>query len=117
MIARVGSPKTRFESADSKAKWIGLVPSGSPIDLNLPYGAKLRTTGIELPKNLGLDQWKEIGTKLAAIDRGMQWAIGEWWRFGYHKYGDRKVFAEAKALPYEFESLMNIGTVEPAPQI
>src|SRR5262249_31940688 len=37
--------------------------------------------------------------------------LGDWWAYGYHKYGERKAKTAAKKLRYEFTTLMNIGSV------
>jgi hypothetical protein len=77
----------------------------------LPYGAEICATGLTLPDNLDLDQWKAIGIKLCTIGSAVQWAIGDWWAYGHHAYGKRKAVAISKQLPYEFGSLMNLGSV------
>jgi hypothetical protein len=77
----------------------------------LPHGVVLSATRLTLPENLDLDQWKAIGIKLCIIDSAMQWAIGDWWRYGHHAYGKRKAFAVANQLPYQFGTLMNLGWV------
>jgi hypothetical protein len=77
----------------------------------LPHGVVLSATRLTLPDNLDLDQWRAIGMKLCIIDSAMQWAIGDWWAYGHHTYGKRKAFAIAKQLPYQFGTLMNLGSV------
>jgi hypothetical protein len=109
MVNRL-APKTKFELTAKQTEWHGLVPSSDTIDdLSLPHGAKLCKTGIILPDDLALDQWEEVGTKLMTIDKGIQWALGDWWAYGHHKYGERASIA--KNLPYEFGSLMNLGVI------
>ena len=104
------SPLSQFQKADNADKWEGLQP-GRPVKAILPHGADLTQTGLSLPSKLDLKQWQEVGEQLCKMDRIMQWAIGDWWCFGYHAYGDRHAIATAKALPYEFGSLMNLGYV------
>lgn len=91
--------------------YAGLPQSGMPIERTLPHGAQISATGLVLPDSLSIEQWNEVGTKLCAVDTAMQWAIGDWWAYGHHTYGERKASAAAKKLPYEFGSLMNLGRV------
>jgi hypothetical protein len=109
MVNRLG-PKKQFELTAKQTEWTGLVQSSDPIDeLNLPHGVKLCKTGIVLPDELTLDEWEEVGTKLMTIDRGIQWALADWWAYGHHRYGERAYIA--KTFPYDFGSLMNLGSV------
>ena len=42
------------------------------------------------PKHaLSLSQWVSDGQRLGAIGRGVNWWIGDWLRFGNHKFGER----------------------------
>jgi hypothetical protein len=100
-----------FERVVNDTEYVGPPQSGKPIDRKLPHGAEICATGLTLPDILNLDQWKAIGIKLCTIDTAMQWAIGDWWAYGHHTYGKRKAFATAKELPYQFGSLMNLGSV------
>src|ERR1700730_11775472 len=100
-----------FERVVNDTEYVGPPQSGKPIDRKLPHGAEICATGLKLPDSLDLDQWKAIGIKLCTIDSAMQWAIGDWWAYGHHTYGKRKAYATAKELPYQFGSLMNLGSV------
>ena len=100
-----------FESAVSATEYLAPPQSGKPVARKLPHGAEICATGLALPDGLGLDQWKAIGVKLCIIGNAVQWAIGDWWAYGHHTYGKRAAFAAAKELPYEFGSLMNLGSV------
>ena len=91
--------------------YVSLPQSGMPIERTLPHGVEISATGLVLPDSLSIEQWNEVGTKLCAVDTAMQWAIGDWWAYGHHTYGERKASAVAKKLPYEFGSLMNLGRV------
>ena len=82
---------------------------GIPVDTALPHGAEISATGLMLPREIDAGQWKEIGAKLAGIHHGVQWAIGDWWAYGDHRYGERK--AAAKLFPFALGSLMNFGRV------
>jgi hypothetical protein len=104
------SPEGWYARAVAKTPdWSPLDEDTPPLDLTLPHGAKLSAMGVVLPEELDADEWFDVGKKLVAIKNGVQWALGEWWAFGRHKYGHRAMIA--KTLPYEFETLMNLGWV------
>jgi hypothetical protein len=79
--------------------------------VTLPTGARLHSTGLHIPADLELDKWAVIGEQLAQIGSGVQWALGDWWAYGHHKYGERKAVTAAKKIPYEFGTLMNFGCI------
>lgn len=54
----------------------------------VPFG-ELTPTGLILPDDLGVEQWQEIGLALGHAKGGLMWAIGDWWAFGEHRYGER----------------------------
>ncbi len=56
-------------------------------------------TSLTLPQKTTFGEWKEIGYQLARAEKSLMWWIGEWWRFGEQKYGER---AKA-ALESEFK--------------
>jgi hypothetical protein len=103
--------KVDFENVVERTEWEGLPQSGKPIERKLPHGVQICATGLLLPDKLDFDQWKAVGVKLCTIDRAMQWAIGDWWAFGFHSYGQRKAYAAIKEIPYSFGTLMNLGSV------
>jgi hypothetical protein len=53
-------------------------------------GVVVTPTSLKLPQKLSLEDWKEIGARLGRAHTGMQWIIGDWWDYGWHKYGERK---------------------------
>lgn len=101
----------RSASAPNAAPMIKRVRNATPIPVDLPHGSTLYPTALELPPDLTLDAWGAIGAQLAKIEKGLQWALGDWWAYGFHQYGERKAIAKAKCIPYEFGSLMNLGYV------
>lgn len=44
--------------------------------------------GFNLPEDLSVDDWRSIGEALSLAERGVQWAIGDWWSAGEHRYGE-----------------------------
>lgn len=106
------APLTRFRSeTENCPPPTNRVRPATPIAISLPDGVTLYPTELNLPPNLDLDAWEAIGVQLAKTEKGLQWALGDWWVYGNHKYGERKAAAKAKGIPYEFGSLMNLGTV------
>ena len=98
-------------AADENASPDEVGRESTPNDLKLPHGANLYPTALKLRKDLALDDWATIGSLLAKMHNGIQWALGDWWAFGHEAYGERKAVAKAKSIPYEFETLMNFGSV------
>lgn len=66
-------------------------------------------TGVELPPDLSFDEWADYGERLFAMERGVMWAIGDWWRYGEHAYGERA--AQALDSHYSFQTLADAGWV------
>ncbi|MCW2078283.1 UNVERIFIED_ORG: hypothetical protein M2193_000458 [Bradyrhizobium japonicum] len=110
MIARVG-PLKQYELIDSKNDWEDRTQTSAPLNSGLPESITLHRAGLTMPDTLSHELWEKLGICLAAMTGALQWAIGDWWAYGYHKYGKRKSIAVAKSLPYEFGTLMNLGTV------
>jgi hypothetical protein len=109
---QLGKGRLADYNRDAKGdEYVRLPQSGAAIERTLPHGAEICATGLVLPDSLSVDQWNEVGIKLCAIDTGLQWAIGDWWAYGHHTYGERKAAMRGKKLNYEFGSLMNLGRV------
>lgn len=66
-------------------------------------------TGLSLPADLSFEEWADYGERLFAMERGVMWAIGDWWRFGEHQYGERA--SAALDSRYSFQTFMNAGYV------
>lgn len=65
-----------------------------------------------LPDSLPYDEWYEIGRTLAGIRQAVQWAIGDWIRFGEAHYGE-KYSQGIDLFDLSYERLRNItGTVD-----
>jgi hypothetical protein len=61
----------------------------------VPFG-ELTPTGLSLPDNLGAEQWQEVGLALGNARGGLMWAIGDWWAFGEHRYGERAAIVNSE---------------------
>lgn len=42
-----------------------------------------------IPENASFEEWEKVGQVLATIEKRAMWWMGDWWRFGDHKYGER----------------------------
>jgi N6-adenosine-specific RNA methylase IME4 len=52
-------------------------------------------TALVLPENLSQGRWREMGARLALIDRATGWWIGDWWNAYKPAWGDRgKLFED-----------------------
>lgn len=112
MVKRL-SKRSQYERLEREQEWNERSQSSSPIEINLPHSITICATGLNIPPDVDvdLDQWSVIGRRLAAIDNGVRWALGDWYAHGYHKYGKKKFEAVANSIGYEFDSLMNLGYV------
>ena len=56
--------------------------------------------GLELPPELGFEEWAELGRGLARAENTLQWQIGDWWSFGKFnfEYGRRSQIVEDLGL-------------------
>ena len=70
------------------------VAQGSLIAI-LPKQGNLTKTAWELPTAMTEGEWQAAGNALSQVDGAMNWWLGDWWRFGEHKYGDRKALVES----------------------
>lgn len=85
-----------------------------PASLTLPEGVTVSRTALVCPQQLSLDEWKSLGRALGQFEHSIQWWLGDWWHFGFHRYGERKAMATAKNnfdRAYAFGTLMNYGYV------
>jgi hypothetical protein len=56
--------------------------------LTVPF-CQIHPVGLSLPDNLDADQWLEVGLALGRVKGVLMWAVGDWWAFGEHRYGER----------------------------
>jgi hypothetical protein len=53
-------------------------------------------TGLTLPDGLSITEWAKIGADLGRARTVLAWAVGDWWRFGEHRYGQRRAIVESE---------------------
>jgi hypothetical protein len=103
------SPYEKFSVVPDNEAWKGTEQPGEPIGIDFPDGVELFATGIRIPEATIEEDWNEIGRKLATIEKSSQWALGDWWSFGDHKYGERT--EAAKKLKLDPDYLSTLGWV------
>jgi hypothetical protein len=85
-------------------------PAAGP--LALPENVTITRTGLVITGQLDIEEWVLVGGALAQLEEGLQWSIGDWWHWGYHRYGERQALVKAKKIfRYSFSTLMNFGWV------
>lgn len=84
--------------------------------LTLPDDVTISPTALVCSRQLTIDEWKSLGCTLWQLEGSIKWWLGDWWHYGFHRYGDRKAVATAKKTfggkrSYAFQTLMNYGYV------
>jgi N6-adenosine-specific RNA methylase IME4 len=77
------------------------------IDLSI---AAISKTALELPSEMSFDDWAEYGARLSRISEGVMWWIGDWWRYGEARYGERAAQA-LESGNYAFQTYADAGWV------
>lgn len=78
----------------------------------LPKQGNLTKTAWELPSSMTEGDWKAAGHALSQVEGAMNWWLGDWWRFGEHKYGDRKALVESEEWTGPaFQTCMNAAAL------
>jgi DNA modification methylase len=67
-------------------------------------------TALELPADLTIEEWADIGRRLRSVVEGALWWLGDWWAYGSHCYGERARIA-AEGIGWSFQTCMQAGTV------
>lgn len=76
--------------------------------LTLP--GRITPTGLDLPPDLPFDEWREIGQTLQAVERSIQWLLGDWLRYGERQYGE--MYSQAlDATDYTYQTLADAAWV------
>ena len=66
--------------------------------------------GLLFDESTTFDEWQDIGEFLGRAEKGIQWQIGDWLRFGGHRWGD-KYEAAAEALGLKPKTLRDYKCV------
>ena len=72
---------------------------------------RLTPTSWRLPSSLSYDDWLRHGQAMAQMGGAVQWALGDWWIYGEHAYGERIEAVRNGALggSYTFNTLKDFG--------
>jgi hypothetical protein len=71
---------------------------------------ELSAVGWEPAEELSAQEWAVVGRRLGKIGRASQWWIGDWIKYGTHKWGEKYVQA-ARITGYDIASLRNMAWV------
>jgi hypothetical protein len=74
------------------------------------FFGELSPTGYKAREGMTFEEWKSDGHKLHVVSEGSQWAIGDWWAYGRHGYGDRAKAAASGIFGRAFKTMANLGT-------
>ncbi len=87
-----------------------LVPSGGS-GLTAQWEAvELTATGLTFSRDVSFDEWSAIGERLQFMGKAIQFWIGDWVRYGEHKFGEK--YTQAVELTgYDEGSLRNMTWV------
>jgi hypothetical protein len=58
-------------------------------------------TALYLPEDTDFERWSAIGATLQSMDLSVKWWIGDWLRFGEHKYGETSPGSTNLVLAYK----------------
>jgi len=72
--------------------------------------AKWERVSLGLPEGLAFEEWSQIGDTLARFERGVMWWVGDWWRYGEQRYGERSAQA-IESGRWAFGTWANAGYV------
>ncbi len=56
---------------------------------------RMEATHLDLPADLSFEKWAAIGAVLGELEKRIQWLVGDWYRYGEHRYGE----AASQAAP------------------
>ena len=85
-------------------------PSVIPTILGLR--GKVTATSWQPPESMSEQEWQAAGEVLGQADRGVQWWLGDWWRFGERRFGATKAIIEAGSWRGpDYQTCANAGWV------
>jgi len=79
--------------------------------LTVPF-CQIHPVGLSLPEDLDCDQWLDVGLALGRVKGVLMWAVGDWWAFGEHRYGERAAIVKGEDWEGpKFGTCMNAASV------
>jgi len=72
--------------------------------IELPHRIERRETGLIIANDTSYEEWQSMGDWLQSAERSLMWWIGDWMRFGEHKWGEK--YAQAiDATGHSYQTL------------
>lgn len=72
--------------------------------IELPHRIERRETGLIIANDTSFEEWQSMGDWLQSAERSLMWWIGDWMRFGEHKWGEK--YAQAiDATGHSYQTL------------
>lgn len=84
--------------------------TGATSQTVLALPGRVATSSLQLPETLSLDEWLEVGRRLASAGHSLQWWVGDWLRFGKTHHGEKYKDALG-TLGYSYQTLRNLAWV------
>jgi len=79
--------------------------------LTVPF-CQIHPVGLSLPEDLDCEQWLDVGLALGRVKGVLMWAVGDWWAFGEHRYGERAAIVKGEDWEGpKFQTCMNAASV------
>jgi hypothetical protein len=82
---------------------------GAPLMVELPAAARSSGLWLNLPEDMAMQDWAQLGSRLCRAEHVMKWWIGDWAAFGVKKYGKLKEFADTNG--FDYGTLRNLAYV------
>lgn len=81
--------------------------------IELPHRIERRETGLVIANDTSFEEWQSMGDWLQSAERSLMWWIGDWMRFGEHKWGEK--YAQAiDATGQSYQTLRDAAWVSGA---
>lgn len=81
--------------------------------IELPHRIERRETGLIIANDTSFEEWQSMGDWLQSAERSLMWWIGDWMRFGEHKWGEK--YAQAiDATGQSYQTLRDAAWVSGA---
>lgn len=86
----------------------------SALELAHPITGEISSSpgmSLDLPDGLAFADWRALGEKLCGASKVINWWIGDWWRYGDPRYGERAQVAASGIFGRAFHTLAIMGYV------
>jgi hypothetical protein len=79
--------------------------------INLGADAIVKATGLDLSPEVSDARYWEIGRDLYILERGVQWALGDWYAFGRQRYNDQIELKAGQVFGRALHTIQNYAAV------